>query len=629
MKARAALVLCLLAACERKAIDRPGDCLPLPGAARASLIADPRGGGLYWLEPVRRFDYDAKLTRYWNLVRFDLHSRRLESLYDHVEGPVYILGDKMVMVRTNEGRRLVLQSRGGHAQELLPDYLSPLDAEMIDGDSLAVLADGDGPRAVYTLDLDRPRPHVLHDADTVLSSKDGVVYTWVGQDGVAIDAKTGLATSFEQKDHSMPLGDELLYVDGDEVVALSMATGTSRTVISDRRKWKLVHQRGAVLARTRPERDRSFAVLIEAGGVTPLPTLVGGTSILGAARLGDQMWALVGHNTPNYDGDIGDIEAETEVCLLPEGGEVTFKTRTVPGRFVHKEHALAAALARISPRASFQILDTPGLATEVFIELPEPSRDDWAAMRERVTRLHQQVTSLLEDPEVMTEIRYADLRSAVYRYRRMRLEGRATSGMGDVTIADASAYDLEISELTNAYAGDEQWHCKGTLVNLTKQPLTDLEVRCILGDRENTIAIDELLPGQPRTFDEHLPGSWSSEPLFEVIRNREPLELLDRSVDERQRKLIALGVEVYRDTELALYGHDVNETFTLRLLARRGFDQRSEAERAAIVERAYEAYDEGLRALYEIDEDDELELTVDVDHSEVAYTYDGDRLTTK
>lgn len=629
MTTRAVLLVGLLAACEKKAVDRPGDCLPLPAAARSDLVADPQGGGLYWLEPVQRANYDAQLATYWKLVRFDLHSRRLESLYDHVESPVYIFEDKMLMIRTDNQRRLVLQTRGGRGQELLPDYLSPVDAEWIDAHTIAVLADGDGPRAVYTVDLQRPRPHLLHDADAVLSSKDGIVYTWVDDKGVAIDVAKGTTTTFEQKEKATPLGDEIFYVDGEEVVGFSMAKGTTRPVIEERRAWKLVHQHGAVLARTPMINGRSYATLIEPGRTTPLATLVGGTSILGVARLRSQTWALVGHDTANYDGDLAATSAETEVCLLPESGDVTFKTRSVPGRYAHKENAIQAAMARLAPNAVYQILDGADAATTLFVELPNAGNDDHDAMRDQVTRIHEQVTALLEDPEVITELRYADLRSAVYRWRRARLRGRASSGMGDVTLGDASSYDLEVADLVNGLDDEGKMYCSAKLTNLTKEPLTDLEVRCILGNRTDVIRIPVLPPGKTFELSERLEADVGAEPLFEVVRKQEPLELYDRKALQKQKDLLELALRVYRETELALSAHSVADDFSVSLLARRGFDRRSESERAAAVDKAYRAYNERMREIFDIEASKTLEMTLDVDHSEVGYTYDGEVLSTK
>jgi len=627
MRARALVLGCLLAACEKPAVDHPGDCLPLPGAMRTQLTADPRGGGLYWFEPVRRWDYEAQLSYYWKLVRYDLRTHHLETLYDHVEAPFYAFDDELLMIRADKDRRLVLASRGGKLQELLPDYLSPVDVERIDDDSLAVLADGDGARAVYTLDLARPRPHHLLDADTVLSSKDGVVYAWVGRDGVAVDVASGTRTEFTQRDKSMPLGDELIYVDGDELVAMSMRDGTTHPVIDERHPWKLVHQAGSVLARTRPAGGRSDAVLIEPGRVTPLPVVLGGTSILATARADDQLWALVGHDTAHFDGDLADTEAETEVCMLPAGGQVTFKTRTVPGRFAHAQRVIDEAIARVAPGAGYQILDTPGLATEVFVEVPEPGGDDLAAMRARVTQIAEHVTALLEDPEIMTEVRFADLRLAVYRWRRVRLGPRAWAGMGDVTLADPAGFDLELSDLVDQRRSDpDQIECEGTLANLHEEPLTDVEVRCILGDRSDVIHVPELGTGETYHFHETFDVDDDAEPLFEVYRKREPLTVHDRDAAARTRDLLAFATKIYRDTDLALISHEIKGKFEVALLARRGFDRRTPDERYQAVDRAYRAYDAGLRAHYDLPEDLTLSLTIDVEHSPTSYTYDGARL---
>src|SRR5207244_1239380 len=73
---------------------------------------------------------------------------------------------------------------------------------------------------------------------------------------------------------------------------------------------------------------------------TPLASLRGNTTVIGAVRVGDRTWALVGHNVANYAGDFGELSTEADVCALPDSGEVSFATRNVPARYADKQQAL-------------------------------------------------------------------------------------------------------------------------------------------------------------------------------------------------------------------------------------------------------------------------------------------------
>lgn len=164
------MLLVACAACSKPVTDKPGTCLPLPPATRSALAADPDGDALYWHETVTIRSFDAERATFQRLVRFDLRTRRSERLLDYVAPMMLFMRGKLVMLRPGNRWRIVMLEDDGAVQALTPDYLGVIDVEPLDEHTLVFLATGDGAKAVYTLDLDNPRPEYLADAGVLLST---------------------------------------------------------------------------------------------------------------------------------------------------------------------------------------------------------------------------------------------------------------------------------------------------------------------------------------------------------------------------------------------------------------------------------------------------------------------------
>lgn len=606
--------------------DKPGECLSLPGAVRHTLVADPRARALYWMEPVRGLDFDADQRSYLNLVRYDLRARHREVILDHVLPPLHVVNDNLLVRRsTGMATWLARIAPDGTVQALTPDELDVIDVEVIDPNTLAVLADGDGARAVYTIELDRPRPHHLIDADILLSTAFGRVFVVSDETGIGIDWRTGQRQPTFWTKGGSPQGSDLWYVADAGVKAHGMSSRDDRTVVPTRASWDLRHQAGSVLARTPPKDGRSRAVLLSGGAATELPTVVGGASILGTARLGQQIWALVGHNTANYERDLGLTDAEADVCLLPKAAAVSFPTRTIPRRFVGVEDRLRLARAREAADATLQVLDGDGGPTTVYIDLKKESGGaDFAKMRARTRELHERVTSILGELEARTLVTFADGRTGVHRWRRDRLRYRTSIGIGDALLSDPRDFDVELRDSNNVKTGD-QILCAGTLVNLLDRRLENLEIRCIAGDRTQIIAVSALEPAASHAFSQTFSADEHASPSLQVFAGREPLVVRTMAYEAQAEKVYEIAARVVTETRLVLDEHEVGDELSVNLNAPRDFPQRTDAERLLAATKAFQQL-EALRSVYELRPDTPLVLHLQVDLSELVYDFDGQRL---
>jgi hypothetical protein len=605
-------------------VDAPGECLALPGAARANLVADPQGGGLYWFEPVTTYDFNHTLKRTDNLVRYDLATHHLDTIVDHVSPPVIVLGDKVVVITTiAKTASLVLVDRDHTAQALLPEYLAPVDVEPVDDHTLAVLADGDGPRAVYTLDLARPRPHHLIDAEILLSTWAGRVLTRTGDTGVA------LAPDGEQHALSLPIdathpqGQDAYYVVDSTIHVRRMIGGGDRSLVGDHANWQLVSQPGSVLAFSQPAQNRSEAYLLAGNAARALPVIEGGGAILGVTRLQAQTWALIGHNTTNYNGNLVDTVAETDVCLLPATGTVAFKTRALPKRFADK----AALVGPATPKgATLQILDSADLAPSMYLDVPDTGGQDLDAMWKHARDVHHSLTVLFGDRELRTEIHFSDSRSAIHRWRRDRLRERAVAGMGDALVSDPADFDLDVENLVDKRDGD-RIVCSGTFVNRQARAFDHVDVRCIGGDRVNVISIPHIAPDASVAFEHSFDVKGTEQTgFFEVVSGREPLEIRDVGAEARIAKAFAVAAKIHDELQLTLSGHQVSATgIAVQFDAPADLATRSEAELTDVAKAAY-AECRALRAIYALPTKSDLDISIAIERGK-TYDFDGTTLT--
>lgn len=619
-------MLVALGACAKSKVDMPGQCLPVPSTMRFGLTASPSGDALYWFEPVTLRDFDAERRGYTNLVRFDLHTRQLATVADHAVKPALFTRDGIVVQRDiGEMRSLVLVEHDGALQSLLPDHLRPLDVEPVDDHTVAVLASGEARRAVYTLDLDQPRPKYIIDADILISVGGTTVFTGKDDDGVSIDLVSGKRRTFSLPPTLTPEGSDLWYVEDDKIHVRSMITDDDRSLFVQKRDWKLVLERGAVLARVSQRKGDSQAILLRDGGSTTLSDVRGGVSVLEATIIGERTWALIGHNSSNYDGDIGDTQAEADVCVIAPSGSTSFVTRSVPERYLDRSEALFASLKVLHPRALLQVMDGYGEPTTVLIEVPERGGADFEAMRRRARFFHERVTAILGDREVRTDLQYSDRRIAHVRWRRNRLETRATAGMGFALEADYASYPIELRQRALSKA-DKRITCAGTLVNLRPLPLLDVKIRCIAGDRTRVIEIGTLAPGAAQPFSQSYEVNDDDEPNLEISIQNDAVEYLDQLDEERDHKAFELGAAVYEATGLAIDEQDLSDDPLVTLTAPEDFAKKPEDVRFTAVANAYQRL-QALRALYGYEDGAKMGLHIEVRRSTIAYDYDGEKLT--
>jgi hypothetical protein len=379
------------------------------------------------------------------------------------------------------------------------------------------------------------------------------------------------------------------------------------------------------LVRTAPKDNRSYASMIDGDVVQPLPTVVGGASILTAAKAGTQMWALIGHNSANFIGDLADTTAEVDVCRLPNTGEVTYPTRQVPARYVDKADQLFTALEAASPGATLGIADDSDQPVTLYLELKkEFGARDVESMRKRVGKLHQDITSLFHDREVRTQVMFADRRSAFFRWKRDRLRTRAQAGMGDAMVDDLADFDFEVSNLVNE-KHEEKITCAGTLHNLTHRTLSGVDIKCS-GNRGHLIHLDKLEDDESRAFSQTFDVSEDGESAYlEVLIDGKPAETLDADDQARAMSIFTLATDVYAATGLSLVSHEVgDDKISVHLRGGPELLARDAAQQETAVTSAYAKYVE-LRRIYGTDEKRPVGVHVGFELSDTTFDYDGDR----
>lgn len=622
----AALVLAVCAlACGRPHKEPENGCLELSPARRDSLTVAPDGQSLYWLERTRNYDFDADLHATWQLVQHDLRTRRTERILDNVTAPIRFIGGQLLAVQKSASWRIVLRGSDGHTQELTPTYLDVLDVEILDAHTIVFLADGDGARAVYVLDVANQRPYHLVDADVLLSASAGRVFARLGDEVLVVDVKTRTTTKVPFIKRSQPQAERLIYVEDENVMVHDMVTHASRPLITTRRSWKVVYIGDTTLVRTAPKANHSYAYLIVGDTVQPLPTVLGGASILDATNVGKQTWALIGHNTANFIGDLADTAAEVDVCRLPSAGVVTYPTRQVPARFTDKAEQLFRAIEAASPGATLGISDDHDQPVTLFLELKkEFGARDVDSMRKRVRTLHGDITRIFHDREVRTEVMFADRRTASVRWKRDRLRARTQVGMGDAMILDPEDFDFEVSNLVNE-KHEGKITCSGTLRNLTHRALSGVDVKCS-GNRKHLIHFDKLDDNEARPFSQTFDVSEDDEAAYvEVLVDSKLHEAFDADYQTRAMAIFTLATDAYAATGLSLLSHDVgDEKITVALRGAPELLARDAAQQETAVTSAYAKYLE-LRRIYGVDEKRLISVHVSFELSETTFNYDGDR----
>jgi hypothetical protein len=615
-----------VAACKRPATSKSVEegCLALPAAVRDSLVASPDGQSLYWEELARNYDYDGELEATWNLVRYDLGERRATEIVSDVTTPIRFVGGDLVVPRYRDGNpRLTLVGHDGHLQELTPVSHYVEDVELVNSHTIAFLAEGVGARAVYTLDLAELRPYALVDADALLTTAGDNVLVRVDDDIAIVDPKTKQTSRVPYPRKSTVLGEHLFLVDGESVIEQDVRTGSPKPVISKPGNWKLVYQGDSVLARTPPDDDKSFAYVLTGSNAKQLPTVVGGASIIATTDSGSKTWALIAHNTSNYIGDVADTTAEADVCLLPARDQVSYPTRQVPARFVDRSQALFDAVKAMSPDATLQIMDgarTPG-TLHIFL-WKERVGSDFALMRKLTRQVHDDVTRLLSDREVMTSVTFGDRRDGYQRWRRDRLRDRITVGMGDALVASPDDFDFEVSERENKIV-DGKITCKGVLRNLANPIDHGFDIQCS-GNRAHLIHIDKLGANETHRFDQTFERSEVEEAaLLRIIVDGKPSEPLFKEDNERSARLFDVAAAAFDETALWLYEHTVTKyDIGITLHAEPNFLQAPAADQEAAIKKAYDRYT-AFRSIYERGATVPLTMHVEVERTDVSFDYDG------
>lgn len=626
------LIVSVTAACgNRKSssrYDEPSTCLAVPPALRYHLQASPDNISVYWLEATRQYDYNNIFRSFDNLVRYDLRDRRAEVLVDHVERPLVVRdGDVYTRRKRGEVRELVRVNRRKEVQVLTPDYLDVLDVSEVDDKTLVFLADGDGNRAVYRYDFDRPRYHYLGDATELYGVDGDRVYVAAKDGATVINLNTAVATPLGDVKRDVAHGRFLYTVVDETVHVLDLANGNDKVIVDKKAKWRLYDQYDSVLARTAPVDDRSSAYLLVDGVAKPLPNVIGGTSLFGTSKPGTKMWALIGHNTANSLGDPADTVAESDVCVLPESGPAVFKTRVVPGRYLAKQSKLMNALALHVPGAGVQISEDFDYPITVSVTMKtEMAGTDWKRMRERVKEIHDEATALVEDNNIRTDIEFADHRIAFRAWRRDRLRERTFVGMGTALMSDRAEYDVEVQGLVNKW-GDKGLDCMGTLINLTANTYENVTVRCS-AERTKSIKIPVLEPHASVPFNKtFLYDDDQSGPFFEVYNDKyDPLETYYTEHEARMKVLVDVALAEYATSQMQLLSHTTDKKIEVRLLAPETFAARSEIAQTAIARAAYKRY-EAIRTLFDVTPYATYTMEIDIRGSSDIYDFDGTTLT--
>lgn len=608
--------------------DEPNTCLAVQPALRYHLQASPDGVSVYWLEATRQYDYNNIFRSFDNLVRYDLRDRRADVLLDHVERPLVIRDDDVYTRRKRgEVRELVRVNRRKEVQVLTPDYLDVLDIAEADEKTLVFLADGDGNRAVYRYEIDRPRYHYLGDATELYGVDGDRVYVAAKDGATVINLKTAIATPLGDVKRDVAHGRFLYTVVDETVHALDLANGNDKVVIDKKAKWRLYDQYDSVIARTGPVDDRSMAYTLVNGVPKQLPNVIGGTSLFGTSKAGNKMWALVGHNSANTLGDPADTVAESDVCVLPDGGPAVFKTRIVPGRYLAKQSKLMAALQQHVPGAGVQISEDFDYPVTVSVTMhTEFGGTDWKRMRERVKEVHEEATALVEDKNIRTDIEFADHRIAFRAWRRDRLRERTFVGMGTALMSDRAEYDVEVQGLVNKW-GDKGLDCIGTLINLTGKTFENVTVRCS-AERSRSIKIPVLEPHASVPFNKtFLYDDDQSGPFFEVYDDKyDPLETYYTEHEARMKVLVDVALAEYGVSGFQLLSHTTDKKIDVRVLAPETFATRPEGAKTAIARAAYKRY-EAIRTLFDVSPYATYSLEIDIRGSSDIYDFDGTTLT--
>jgi hypothetical protein len=626
------VVLSFAAGCGHKTTsskyDEPSTCLAVPPALRYHLQAAPDGVSVYWLEATRQYDYNNIFRSFDNLVRYDLRERHADVLLDHVERPL-VIRDADVYTRRKRGevRELVRVNRRKEVQVLTPDYLDVLDVSEVDDKTLVFLADGDGNRAVYRFELDRPRYHYLGDATELYGVDGDRVYVAAKDGATVINLKTGVATPLGDVKRDVAHGKYLYTVVDETVHVLDLASGNDKVAVDKKAKWRLYDQYDSVIARTAPVDDRSMAYVLVDGVAKPLPNVIGGTSLFGTSKVGPKLWGLIGHNTANSLGDPADTVAESDVCVLPESGPAVFKTRMVPGRYLMKQSKLMNALAQHVPGAGVQVSEDFDYPVTVSVTMhTELAGNDWKRVRERVKEIHEEATALVEDKNIRTDIEFADHRIAFRAWRRDRLRDRTFVGMGTALMSDRAEYDVEVQGLVNKW-GDKGLDCIGTLINLTANRYENVTVRCS-AERSRSIKIPVLEPHASVPFNKtFLYDDDQSGPFFEVYDDKyDPLEIYYTEHEARMKVLVDVALAEYAASGFQLLSHTTDKKIEVRVLAPETFATRGEAAQTAIARAAYKRY-EAIRTLFDVTPYATYTMEIDIRGSSDIYDFDGTTLT--
>ena len=618
----------LLASCKAKEPEqtafRPDGCLDLPSMSRYLIQADPNGGGLYWFDRVVARNYDGNDVSYNRLIRYDIAKHQTTVLRDRVTSPLLFTanGDPLFIQYNGDNKALVQTRPDGHMQFVTPDYFDVVDVEQIDPRRFAVLANADGKSAVYLLDLDRPRPTLLFDADVLLSATRTTIYVRIGDKSYAVDIATGAKEERTVPPKAMPDEEHAYEAVGGKITSRSMRTNDEpRMLVDDRRDYTLLHQTDSVLARA-GKGDEHFAVWLRGGTATTLPRLRGGTSFVGVTKLGADTWAIVGHNTSNYDGDLYTLTHEGDICLIkPKTIDLEMKSRTLPARYAVKEIEFWAAAAKY-PTARWQIfdyMDTPPAVSALF---SEDGGDDLDKLRERAREVHKSVTTMFGDPELVTDLAFDDGRTATYRWRRERLKYRATAGIGDAKLWDPAEFDVTVTDLVDERTDDNKIKCSGKLTNVRTVTLVDLNIRCIGSDQDRVIPIAKIEPNQTINFSQTFDAKVADVVFVEVFQGREQLALIDLEVAAKDRALYDFFVKLHGDTRLALREHDFTKRFYVQLQTPEKQKQ-SELD-LAMVAKAYDTIDKARAQFTLADPEAELELHIYVERKN--YSWDGVKL---
>ena len=241
-------VALLLAACKAKEPEqtafRPDGCLDLPSMSRYLIQADPNGGGLYWFDRVVARNFDGDDVSYNRLIRYDIAKQQETVIRDRTTSPLmFTTNGEPVFILYNGDNKVIVQARpDGHIQFATPDYMDVIDVEQIDPRRFAFLANADGKSSVYLLELDRPRPQLLVDADVLLSATRTTVYVRDGMKSYAVDIATGEKEEHVVAAKAMP-DEDLAYeaIEG-RIVSRSMhRSDEPRTLIDDRRDYSFLH----------------------------------------------------------------------------------------------------------------------------------------------------------------------------------------------------------------------------------------------------------------------------------------------------------------------------------------------------------------------------------------------------